>query len=220
MRLDLTPRARAFTMLELLIAVGLMVMLLGVLAFVFRQSSAAVSGATETVTMVQRARNFSARLGKEIAAAVENYVAPKSLGKPPLLTFIVSKDDQTPEEEGDRVEFLSQTLNEGVMDTWCVKYYYVAEKNAGGDLEMGSVRRIIRPRERFGEPFDDTLDKDERVVSNVRNVTFRRVPPPPSGNQVDKMPASVEVIATFVDKWGGKKFKLPQQFYFPIYQGH
>jgi type II secretory pathway pseudopilin PulG len=211
---------RAFTMLELLVAIGLMVMLLSVLAFVFRQSAQAVTGATETVTIVQRARNFSSRLGKEVAAAVESYLPPDARGKPPRLTFIVSDDGETPLEEGENLEFLSQTLNEGVMDTWCVKYFYSPEKGVGGPDEMGSIRRIIRTRDRFGEPFDKKFDKDERVVANVRKVKFRRVPPPPPRHLVDKMPASVEVIVTFVDQWGGKRFKLEHQFYFPIYQGH
>ncbi len=218
---------RAFTMIELLVAIGLMVMLLSVLTFVFRQSAEAVSGATETVNVVQKARNFASRLGKEVGAAVEYYLP----GKPPVLAFSVFDSvTSSPAESGRMIEFLSQTTNEGILDTWCVRYYYVPETDEGKDTETGTIYRLVRPVfDKDGKPTFRTApsasptvgQQGEVIARPVRNVIFRRVPPPPTRkDQADEIPASVEVIATFLDTWGGRRFVLPQQFYFPVYQGH
>jgi type II secretory pathway pseudopilin PulG len=215
--------ARAFTMLELLVAVSLMVMLLSVLTFVFRQSAEAVGSATETVNVVQKARNFAARVGREVGASVETYLPPPDPSKPPVLTFRVSDDGTVPKTSGSMVEFFSQTLNEGVLDTWCVRYYYQQDTTPpDGGAAYGSIyRRVRRDRALFGTTFDQKADGEPEVlVGPVRDVQFVRVPELPSGTQIDTMPSSLSVRVTFLDTWGGTKFRLAQQFYFPIYQGH
>jgi type II secretory pathway pseudopilin PulG len=206
-------------MLELLVAVSLMVMLLGVLTFVFRQSAEAVGGATETVNVLQKARNFGARLGREIGASVEHYVPSPVANRPPILQFRVSNAGTDVQESGRMVEFLSQTLKDGVLDTWCVRYVYRVESGSG-ETEMGAVFRLVRDQDRFGEN-PTTQEIEEVMIRPVRAILFRRVPEPPtSQDELDKMPASLEVTGVFIDEWGGKRFKMAHQFYFPIYQGH
>jgi len=218
------PVVRAFTMLELLVAVSLMVMLLSVLTFVFRQSAAAVGGATETVTVVQKARNFAGRMGREVGAAVEHYFENPTPNEPPTLAFRVSDDGKTRQDSGEKVEFIAQTLNEGVLDTWCVRYYYVAEENIGNpEEETGAIMRVVREKDEFPVILSGTVEDElkEVVIRPVRNVRFTRIPPsPPQKTEIDTMPASLSVQAEFLDTWGGTKFKLPLQFYFPVYQGH
>lgn len=200
-----------FTLLELVVAIGLMVMLMSVLAFVFRQSAEAVGAASEAVAVVQRARVLGTRLGKELGAAVEYYVPNPTNNREIILAFEISAD-------GKSIEFVSQTLQEGVLDTWNIKYYYLEDP---GNKGYGAIYRRVREKDKYGLP-PGKNDVDEVVAWPVRNVRFKALGNDPK--LTGRLPGAVELKVTFLDSWDrancGRKFTLPQVFYLPIYQGH
>jgi prepilin-type N-terminal cleavage/methylation domain-containing protein len=229
-------RDRGFTMLELIVSVGLMVSLLSVLAFVFRQSAEAVSQATEAVNTVQKARNLEARLGRELAAAVQ-YVAQNSPMGKPQRAFWFDGDGTNNKSQGNAssagyvtsIEFVSRTLQDGVMRTWDVKYVFVQDPGK----DYGAIKRkkdapntdgeyVLWDQKDSGGSWDDT--QDEILAWPVRGVTFQAagnwVPADQStGDQNTELPPYVLVNMTFLDTWGGESFQLPMSFCFPVYQG-
>lgn len=226
-----------FTMLELIVSVGLMVALMGVLAFVFRQSAEAVDHATQAVNVVQKARNFDAKLAKELASAVQHLVeaGPEAA---PERAFMFD-DDPAAKSSQTCIEFVSRTLQDGVLDTWDVKYVYVPDQDdAGGDKPYGAIiRKKDAPKpedpeapdtppqyEVWDHCWDDA--NDETLARPVKGVLFEAagdwMPTLMEGAEVvqnPRLPAYVRVRIIFCDVSGGKNFELPMEFYFRIYQG-
>lgn len=226
-------RDRGFTMLELIVSVGLMVVLLSVLAFVFRQSAEAVSQATEAVNTMQKARNFEARLGRELAAAVQYVVEGVSLAKPQRAfrfdengVHNGSQGDPDSAAYGTQIEFVSRTLQDGVMKTWDVKYIFVMDP---GETYGSITRKKDAPNPDANGEYVlwDQLwveDQDEVIAWPVTGVSFQAAgnwlpEEDVSGDENTELPPYVQVDVTFLDKWGGQSFRLPMTFYFPIYQG-
>jgi len=228
-------RDRGFTMMELIVSVGLMAALLSVLAFVFRQSAEAVSQATEAVNTVQKARNFEDRLGRELAAAVE-YVVERGEFEAPQRAFWFDENggnrgsQGNPESAGYRttIEFVSRTLQDGVMRTWDVKYVFMQDpgKTYGAitrlkDAPNDDGEYVLWDDKEAGGSWDDT--QEEVLAWPVEGVTFEAAanwePLDDQGDENVMIPPYVRVNVTFLDTWGGQIFRMPLEFYFPIYQG-
>jgi len=213
-----------------MVSVGLMVILIGVLSFVFQESSMAVGGATEAVNVWQKARNFNARLGRELASAMEFAVHRKSGAKTWFERPFALGEGEKPQEadSGNAIEFVSRTLNDGVLGSWDVKYVY--EEEAGTDY--GSiVRKKDRPDVQSNEfdLWDHAWDdrKDEVIAYPVRPIA-EGVPIfsaggnwAPLADKVPntKIPPTVRTRLVFLDSLGGRTIRIPVEFYFPIYQG-
>jgi prepilin-type N-terminal cleavage/methylation domain-containing protein len=205
------PAGRGFTMIELLVAVGLMVILLSVLAFVFSQSVRAVEGASESVLVIQKARNVQMRMGREIASAVEYLIETKDPEHPTARAFML-----LPSNEG--VEFVSQTLDdEGRLDTWNVKYEYDSSEKA--------IYRYIRDLDEtiFGGNWKP--EEGKALVKPVEDVSFQVVGDKEELLGVDeqdkiRLPAAIKMKITFLDSAGRRNYVMPMEFFFPIYQGH
>jgi len=234
-------RDRGFTMLELIVSVGLMVVLLTVLAFVFRQSAEAVSQATEAVNTVQKARNFEARVGRDLASAVEFVVEGGGLEKPKRAFWF----DDDPEYRGSQgnpeeadyttsIEFVSRSMQDGVLRTWDVKYVFTKDMGK----KYGAIRRLKDTTHKKPdgsdsgeyvlwdhewEPAAAGKEQGEVLAWPVKDVTFEAAgnwnPLDLEGEENTDIPPYVRASVTFLDTWGGETFKLPMQFYFPIYQG-
>jgi len=230
-------RDRGFTMLELIVSVGLMVVLLSVLAFVFRQSAEAVSQATEAVNTVQKARNFEARVGRDLAAAVEFVIEGSGAEDERPFWF-----DDAPEFRGSQgnpeeadyttsIEFVSRSMQDGELLTRDVKYEFTMD--AGRNF--GAIRRL-KDTTHEDSSGDDTgvyvlwdhqwEEQGEILAWPVRDVTFEAAGnwnPTVEGEdgmiENTNIPPYVRASVTFLDTWGGETFKLPMEFYFPIYQG-
>ena len=138
------PDDAAFTMIELVVSVGLMTVLLGVLAFVFRGSAEAVATSTEAVNTVQRARSFEARFGQDVSRAVRTVLETET-GRT-VRTFMLapnlsgSSQMNINPKGGDSIMFVSKTRYRGVEDTWVIRYYYEELGNTG----YGSIKRMVR----------------------------------------------------------------------------
>ena len=216
--------ARGFTMIELIVSVGLMVVLLGVLAFVFKTSTEAVSSATEAVTVWQKARNFEARLGRELASAVQYLVQS---GDDVERAFLI---DDLPEASSGTVsiEFVSQIVKDGVLDTYDVKYYYEPAPDLAAGEDYGAIMRLSRKEDYWGKASGGAYAYEEQtVVEPVKNLVLTAAgdwePKVQEGAEtVDntRLPAYVKVGITFLDQWGGTNLEVPLEFYFPIYQGN
>lgn len=134
-----------FTMIELVVSISLMVLLLGVLAFVFRQSSEAVGSATEAVNTVQRARIFSARFGRDLAGAKRSVVETERGTK--VRTFLLAPNPELDPPRGinpnggDSIMFKSKTRYRGIKGTWVVRYHYEDVTR-----QYGAIRRMVRYR--------------------------------------------------------------------------
>jgi type II secretory pathway pseudopilin PulG len=138
------PDDAAFTMIELVVSVGLMIILLGVLAFVFRGSAEAVASSTEAVNTVQRARSFEAKFGQDVSRAVRTVLETET-GRT-ARTFMLAPDlsggsqiNINP-DGGDTIMFVSKTRYKGIEDMWVIRYYY----EEIGDTGYGSIKRMVR----------------------------------------------------------------------------
>lgn len=238
-----------FTMVELVVAVGLMVVLLGILAFVFQQSAEAVASSTEAVNTVARARSFEARFGRDISRAVQRVLETET--GLPVRAFLLAPDPEATQEYGrginefggNDVMFISKTRYQGLSAMWAVRYYYEEEGSSG----YGAIKRMVRVDDSTGEslPYDvgdpyiwdiratEIYDPDSDPNMQVETIASSIQPMPdeplfyvidPDADLVDaglafRLPPSVKVSIKFVDLKGAGGFELPMQFHFPIYQG-
>jgi type II secretory pathway pseudopilin PulG len=150
----------AFTMIELVVSVGLMILLLGVLAFVFRGSAEAVASSTEAVNTVQRARTFEAKFGQDVSRAVRTVLETET-GRT-VRTFMLepnlggSSQVNINAEGGSNIMFVSKTRYKGVEDTWVIRYYYEEE----GDTGYGAIKRMVRIDSQKEEATGDIVPYD------------------------------------------------------------
>ena len=140
-------------------------------------------------------------------------------------------DDPEARSSQTCIEFVSRTLQDGLLDTWDVKYVYEPDANAPIDDPYGAIKRKKDAPE--GTPpqyqvWDHSWDdeKDETLAWPVKNVLFEAagdwrptVRDDTETVQNPRLPAYVRVRVTFCDRSGGENFELPMEFYFRIYQG-
>lgn len=235
---------RAFTMIEVVVAIGLMVVIMAVLAFVFKESADAVAGSTEAVAMVQNARAMYGRMSREIGHAVQYYDHETARRGFWMDGDVINKS-------GDELEFVSQTTNDGELGTWDVRYRYVeAEQTLYRDkdspfFDLGDPGNPRNGSYRLwdhwynGLDIDGDGDIDEYMSAQVEQVLAHPVVPMLDENDVavpifaivsdpdrglgaeimTRLPAAVRVRLVFIDSRGGQSIRMPMQFYFPIFQG-
>jgi prepilin-type N-terminal cleavage/methylation domain-containing protein len=118
------PRRRAFTLLELLVAVGISVVLLAILAFVFRVSTAASRDASSRISILERFRSLNTRMRQEVAGMVY------ALRGYSNLTYFVNDEKATPTRKffslySNVLVFATSTVQDGRSQTVDVAYVYV-----------------------------------------------------------------------------------------------
>ncbi len=225
--------ARGFTIIELMVSVGLMVILIGVLAFVFQQSSRAVSGATEAVNVWQKARNLNTRMARELAAAIELTVevGPRGGRFERAFTFGdggwgKAQGSQDQNTNGRTIRFVSRTLNDGVLHNWDVIYEY----NEYGNKGYG---RIVRYKDTDREVWNDNFVDEEVVASPVRPMNddpesvfaaggdWQPTIEDENGAQIvnTRIPPTVRVRIILMDSHAEGTRQVPLDLYFPVYQG-
>lgn len=132
------PRRRAFTLLELLVAVGISVVLLAILAFVFRVSTAASRDASSRISILERFRSLNTRMRQEVAGmvfAVRGYTST-------TLAYYVNDEKATPPRKffnlnSNVLTFAASTVQDGRSQTVDVAYVFMpgpAEKPEDGIL--------------------------------------------------------------------------------------
>jgi prepilin-type N-terminal cleavage/methylation domain-containing protein len=140
--------ARGFTLIELLVSVTVSVLLLAILAFVFRISTQATRSANTRIAITERLRSLNIRMRQEIG---------NMLDKP---RTSVKGATYKADASGEYLIFSTATDEDGRPVNVDVKY----EFKKGGDPVNG---RLIRRRDLTG-PYE--LDADGEVVVDKNNV--------------------------------------------------
>lgn len=126
-------QARGFTLIELLVAIAVSVVLLAILAFVFRLSTAATRDANNKVAITERLRSLNIRLRQEFGAMLPQLrLGPGGKAYPDKRTFEIDPN-------GRWIVFTSATVENGRAVTTDVKYEYL-EDSSGDRMKSALVR--------------------------------------------------------------------------------
>jgi len=144
-----SPRSLAgFTLIELLVAIAISVILLAILAFVFRLSTAATRDANNRVAITERLRSLNIRMRQEFGAMLPQLrLAPGGKVYPDKRTFEIDPN-------GKWITFTSATVENGRAITTDVKYEFIPEP---GD-KLKNV--LVRWRDRTGPYVQNPLTRD------------------------------------------------------------
>jgi len=157
-----TRRSGAFTLIELIVAIGVSVVLLAILTFVFQVSTSASRDANSRVSLTERLRSLNLRMRQEISGMVhkirdyEEIPAPLGITCYTLnLAYRFGYSSTTPAPEpGTSVRgpnvmaFATSTVQDGKPVTVDVCYVYQPGGTTGNPVaEQG---RLIRLRDRTG----------------------------------------------------------------------
>jgi prepilin-type N-terminal cleavage/methylation domain-containing protein len=215
-------RQRAFTLIELLVSIAISVLLLSILAFVFRISTNATRNANSRVSLTERLRSLNIRLRQEIGGMLPVVRASNSL------TYQISDDT---------LIFAAATIENSKPVSIDVKYMYIKGKSDAPEKGM-----LIRYRDKTG-PYDSTdptknnpnykLGDDEWepaqesdiLLSNVRYVQFSVInPPPPATTSTTEfypreLPSGVRLTIVFGPEVGDTDMLEPITMDFPVNRG-
>jgi type II secretory pathway pseudopilin PulG len=155
------PRARAFTLLELIVAIGISVILISILTFVFRVSTSASRNANSRVSLTERLRSLNLRMRQEIGGMVH---AVRANGLTYDLRYAFGYSSANPalvpppvplRPRGFNVfAFTSSTIQDGRPATVDVAYVFEPGVNPNsGDAEP-ERGMLIRLRDRTGPDSD------------------------------------------------------------------
>jgi prepilin-type N-terminal cleavage/methylation domain-containing protein len=131
-------QARGFTLIELLVAIAISVVLLAILAFVFRLSTSATRDANNKVAVTERLRSLNIRLRQEFGAMLPQLrIGPGGKPYPDKRTFEIDPN-------GRWIVFTSATVENGRAVTTDVKYEFLED---GGDRMKNA---LVRWRDKTG----------------------------------------------------------------------
>jgi prepilin-type N-terminal cleavage/methylation domain-containing protein len=210
--------ARGFTLIELMVAIGISVLLLSILAFVFKISTQATRAATSQVSLTERMRILNIRMRQEIGAMLPVQRLDPGTSKPhdDKRTFEVTDNAGGATDRGPVLKFASATVEEGLPVSVDVKYEFI--QDPGGDVtknvlirwrdmtgpyqtNVGTGAKEINPNYKLGDdkwmvPTDgSTYSRADVLVSNVRNLYFTAkamdIPPGMPGNSATASPTDL-----------------------------
>lgn len=191
-------RSNGFTLIELLVAITISVMLLSILAMVFKLATQATRDANLRISTTERLRALNIRMRQEIGNMLDK---PRPNAKVPNATYDIGGN-------GEFVSFATSTDEDGRPVNVDVKYVFKkGQKPEDGKLIRrrdltgpyildGDGQVLIDPKtlapkaqatagyilgdERFFEDSKTAEDSSEATImmTNVRQVTFRIIDPP------------------------------------------
>ena len=137
--------ARGFTLIELLVAISVSVVLLSILAFVFKISTSATRDASSRVALTERLRTLNIRLRQEIGAMLP-VQRLDGAGKPypDKRTFAI-------DPVGKWITFSTSTQENGRPVSVDVRYELVDDPSAA----PGTTQALVRRRDKTGPYFQD-----------------------------------------------------------------
>lgn len=143
-----TRAPSGFTLIELLVAIAISVILLAILAFVFRLSTAATRDANNRVAITERLRSLNIRLRQEFGAMLPQLrIGPGGKVFPDKRTFEI-------DPSGQWITFTSATVENGRAVTTDVKYEFIPQP---GD-KMKNV--LVRWRDKTGPYMQNPVTRE------------------------------------------------------------
>ena len=131
---------RGFTLIELLVAISVSVVLLSILAFVFKISTSATRDASSRVALTERLRTLNIRLRQEIGAMLPvQRVDGAGKPYPDKRTFAI-------DPSGKWITFSTSTQENGRPVSVDVRYELVADPND----PSGVIQALVRRRDKTG----------------------------------------------------------------------
>jgi type II secretory pathway pseudopilin PulG len=275
-------RARAFTLLELIVAVGISVILISILTFVFKVSTSASRNANSRVSLTERLRSLNLRMRQEIGGMVHavrangltydvRYAFGYSATNPPLVPPPVPLRGR-----GFNVmAFTSSTIENGKPATVDVAYFYEPGVNTTSGEPEPERGMLIRLRDRTGpdadavplveggtriyytlgddrwvakvsapaanritlmdiplsidkgavKAFNDKVYTADIMITNVRDVEFFVVDPPPTTSAAATqlsprtLPAGVKLNIVYGPEVGDIDMLEREEIFFPVHRG-
>ena len=204
-----------FTLIELIVAIGVSVILISILTFVFRVSTNATRNANSRVSIVERMRSLNIRMRQEIGAMLP---VTRKVPDPAHPTYDLNPDTH--------LVFSSATNQDGLPVSTDVEYRYVP----GGIPSDGKLYRLRSKLGTNGVPklaqddFEDPPVEMDVMMVNVRSVKFEDVDPPPAAAastelQPRVLPAAIKMSITFGPELGDKTIIEKITITFPVYRG-
>lgn len=227
-------RRRGFTMIELVVAVGLMMLLMSVVATVFNGSQTAISNAEEAIDMLQRARTLHARLSKDLSGAMVHMTQSNSGSIELAFSFEdPSTTTASTATSGNELYFIAQTIQNGQLGTWDVAYIVTQED--GKDYSQISRLNDIAKDDVY-TLWDWSTNADQAAqISSPPTPIADFIAPPEDGEPVfeahplweprpddianNALPQYIEVDITFLGNRGNSERTRTMNYLIPIYQG-
>ncbi len=238
--------SRGFTLVELLVSVTVSVVLLAILAMVFQLSTRATRNANTRIALTERMRALNIRFRQEVGNMLNIARTDDKDGK----TYIISPGK-------DWIVFSTATDEDGRAVNVDVKYEYkkgskpedgklIRRRDKTGPFLLDNSGEIdIDPKTKAPKPngtylvgdgsfFEDGKAGDSSapstvMLSNVREVIFRVIDPPPLPNdpalttQLNPrtLPAAIEMQIKFGPEIGSGDIEATEslRLVFPVYRG-
>ncbi|MEI6232623.1 MAG: prepilin-type N-terminal cleavage/methylation domain-containing protein [Planctomycetota bacterium] len=246
----LTPRRprHGFTLIELLVAVTISVLLLSILAQVFKLATKATSDANMRISLTERIRALNIRMRQEIGNMLDVVRDESKVGKYACYDY-----DKTAQ---DYITFTTATDEDGRQVKVDVQYIFKKGSkletgklirrrdlsgpyilDANGQIEMNNSTKPPTPKANpkydLGDKllFEDGKSADEShestvMMTNVRSVKFRIIDPPLVDAKVTAtmlnpraLPAAIEMEIQYGPDVGTTDILETTKIVFPIYKG-
>ena len=240
---------RAFTLIELIVAVGISVVILSILAFIFRVSTTATRDANSRISITERLRALNIRMRQEIGGTLpinrtDPSKVPLNLAPLPNTYVITSANGQT----NNVILFSTATVESGKPISVDVKYEYIP-----GPVGLEEKGVLVRWRDSTGPYFTDGqlpantvgqinpnyfLGDDNWVTTgavptyflgdvlmvNVRSCTFTALdipinPPPVTDLNPRVLPSAFQLDIRFGPDVGDPDRLETARLVFPVYRG-
>lgn len=235
---------RGFTLIELIVAIGISVVLLSILAFIFRISTAATRDANSRISITERQRTINIRLRQEIGAMLP---VPRTDANQVLLSPQRTFDIQnTNGLTANVLIFSTATVESGLPISVDVKYQFIPDTTTPEKGVLIRWRDSTGPYYTAGQPAPAVVGQinpgyflgDDNFVNtnatpayflsdvmmmNVRSCQFTAVdvPLPPSPTELNPrlLPSAIQLDMQFGPEVGNPDKIEFVRFVFPIYRG-
>ncbi len=238
-----------FTLIELLVAVTISVLLLSILAQVFKLATAATRDANMRISLTERLRALNIRMRQEIGNMLSAPRLKSKVGAYACYDYDINTKDY--------ISFATATDEDGRPVNVDVKYIFVAGKKPEdgklirrrdltgpymldqyGQIQMDNSTNPpspkVNPAYEIGDMqyFEDTKSAEDSsestiMMSNVRSVKFRIIDPPLKPDNPAlitllnprTLPASIEMEIQYGPDVGNVNNLETTKMVFPVYKG-
>lgn len=239
---------RGFTLIELLVAIAVSVVLLSILAFVFKISTAATRDASSRVSLTERLRTLNIRLRQEVGSMLPvQRIDAAGKPYPDKRTFAI-------DPSGQWITFSTATQENGRPVSVDVRYEVVTDavtnitelvrrRDKTGPYKQNPITLAWTPNAKYLMGDDDpvnsweTLGRADVMVTNVLNCKFEatdydipqgmegavggipKATPSTTTLSPRELPAAIKLTISFRAEVGNPEMQQDTVMVFPIYRG-